>query len=97
LYAALDEDVEICGVIGYSEGASAAATLVFDEQERMKSEGYEPRIKAAIFFMGWPALTGECVPALVDEIDHVLEVHSLHIVGANGTLSKSVAVGYKTC
>ncbi|THY05135.1 putative DUF341 family oxidoreductase [Aureobasidium pullulans] len=83
LYEALDADPEICGVVGYSEGASAAATLIYDEQQRMRSEGYVPRIKAAIFFMGWPALTSESVPALSDEIEDLLEVHSLHIIGAN--------------
>lgn len=89
LYEALDADPEICGVVGYSEGASAAATLIYDEQERMRSEGYVPRIKAAIFFMGWPALTSESVPALSDEIEDLLEVHSLHIIGANGMSSES--------
>ncbi|KAG9954529.1 putative DUF341 family oxidoreductase, partial [Aureobasidium melanogenum] len=79
LYEALDADPEIAGIIGYSEGASAAATLVYDEQERMRSEGYVPRIKAAIFFMGWPALTAENVPALSDEVENLLEVPSLHI------------------
>ncbi|KAI4722380.1 putative DUF341 family oxidoreductase [Aureobasidium sp. EXF-10727] len=83
LYGVLDADPEINGVIGYSEGASAAATLIYDEQERMRSEGYVPRIKAAVFFMGWPALTSENVPALSDEVEHLLEVQSLHIVGAN--------------
>ncbi|KAH0269792.1 putative DUF341 family oxidoreductase, partial [Aureobasidium melanogenum] len=83
LYEALNADPEIAGIIGYSEGASAAATLVYDEQERMRSEGYVPRIKAAIFFMGWPALTAENVPALSDEVENLLEIPSLHIVGAN--------------
>ncbi|KAI4729292.1 putative DUF341 family oxidoreductase [Aureobasidium sp. EXF-10728] len=83
LYGVLDADPEINGVIGYSEGASAAATLIYDEQERMRSEGYVPRIKAAVFFMGWPALTSKNVPALSDEVEHLLEVRSLHIVGAN--------------
>ncbi|KAI5251278.1 putative DUF341 family oxidoreductase [Aureobasidium subglaciale] len=83
LYEELDADPEICGIVGYSEGASAAATLIYDEQERMRNEGYVPRIKAAVFFMGWPALTGESLPALSDEIDDLLEVHSLHVVGAN--------------
>lgn len=91
LYEALDADPEISGIIGYSEGASAAATLVYDEQERMRSEGYVPRIKAAIFFMGWPALTAENVPALSDEVENLLEVPSLHIVGANGMSKKSTS------
>jgi len=83
LYEALDADPEICGIIGYSEGAAAAATLIYDEQERVRSEGYVPRIKAAVFFMGWPAIT-EDGPALSDEVENLLEVQSLHIIGANG-------------
>ncbi|KAH0292555.1 hypothetical protein M436DRAFT_73938 [Aureobasidium namibiae CBS 147.97] len=82
LYEALDADPEIGGIIGYSEGAAAAATLIYDEHERAKSEGYVPRIKAAIFFMGWPAIS-ETGPVLSDEVEDLLEVQSLHIVGAN--------------
>lgn len=84
LYAVLDADPEIEGVIGYSEGACTAASLVWDEQERRDNEGYIPRIKAAIFLMGWPALKSDNMPALADEIDDTLDAHSLHIVGANG-------------
>lgn len=87
LYEALDADPEIGGIIGYSEGAAAAATLIYDEHERAKSEGYVPRIKAAIFFMGWPAIS-ETGPVLSDEVEDLLEVQSLHIVGANGTLTQ---------
>lgn len=87
LYEALDADPEICGVVGYSEGASAAATLIYDEQERARSGGYVSRIKAAIFFMGWPAIT-EDGPALSDEVENLLEVQSLHIIGANGILTQ---------
>lgn len=87
LYEALDADPEICGVVGYSEGASAAATLIYDEQERARSEGYVPRIKAAIFFMGWPAIS-ENGPVLSDEVENLLEVQSLHIIGANGKLTR---------
>jgi predicted esterase len=85
LYEALDADPEICGVIGYSEGASAAATLIYDEQERANPEGYVPRIKVAVFFMGWPAIS-ETGLVLSDEVENLIEVQSLHIVGANGTL-----------
>ena len=90
LYAALDADPEIEGVIGYSEGACTAASLGWDEQERRDNEGYVPRIKAAIFLMGWPALKSNNMPALADEIDDTLDAHSLHIVGANGKQNKSV-------
>lgn len=89
LYEALDADPEICGVIGYSEGAAAAATLIYDEHERAKTEGYVPRIKAAIFFMGWPAIS-ETGPVLSDEVDDLLEVQSLHIIGANGKLTRAL-------
>lgn len=89
LYEALDADPEIGGVIGYSEGAAAAATLIYDEHERAKSEGYIPRIKAAIFFMGWPAIS-ETGPVLSDEVDDLIEVQSLHIIGANGELTRAL-------
>lgn len=89
LYKTIEADDEICGVIGYSEGASAAATLILDEQERMRLAGITPRIKCGIFFMGWPALNGDGVPALADEMDESIDVATLHVVGAKGRYKHS--------
>ncbi|RMD41926.1 hypothetical protein DV735_g3243, partial [Chaetothyriales sp. CBS 134920] len=52
----VDEDPEIDGILGYSEGAMAAATLVLEERRRWEQSGRERRIKFAIFFAGWPPL-----------------------------------------
>ncbi|UKZ60967.1 uncharacterized protein TrAtP1_002240 [Trichoderma atroviride] len=50
----LDDDPEIDSILGYSEGATTAATLILEEQRLFREQGRPRRIKSAIFFAGWP-------------------------------------------
>ena len=84
LYQALEEHPDIGGIIGYSEGASMAATFILDEQRRFEEEGRERRIKCAIFFTGWPPMSPERGVLLADEVEDLVDVPTLHVVGANG-------------
>ncbi|KAI1864341.1 uncharacterized protein JN550_008898 [Neoarthrinium moseri] len=70
LFDIIDKDPEIDGILGYSEGAILASTLILEEQRRLEEEGIPRRIKVgyaacncevnlmrfqgAIFFSGWP-------------------------------------------
>ncbi|KAK3172948.1 hypothetical protein OEA41_006274 [Lepraria neglecta] len=86
LFEILDEDPEIDGVLGYSEGATTAATLVLEERRRREEEGRPRRIKYAIFFAGWPPLrlhndSVQCL--LADECEDTIDVPTCHIVGCN--------------
>ena len=85
LYDALEDDQEIEGIIGYSEGASIAASFVLHEQWRGKETGRPRRVKCAAFFTGWPPIApdGQGI-VLCDESDLYIDIPTLHIVGANG-------------
>ncbi|KAG6049141.1 hypothetical protein E4U17_006919 [Claviceps sp. LM77 group G4] len=82
----LDEDPEITGILGYSEGATVAASLILEEQRRYVEQGRARRIKNAIFFAGWPPvrLVGDTVECLLaDECDTVIDIPTCHVVGCN--------------
>ncbi|KAK2749983.1 hypothetical protein FQN55_002701 [Onygenales sp. PD_40] len=82
LYDFLDRHPEIEGIVGYSEGASMAATLLLDEDQRLRETGRPKRIKCAMFFMGWPPVSPDDAVVLWDESDLVIDVPTLHVVGA---------------
>lgn len=84
IYENLEKDPEIEGIVGYSEGSSVGAALLFDEREREKKEGRPRRVKCALFFTGWPPLMGDGKPLLADSTDIRVDVPTIHVVGANG-------------
>ncbi|QPH02661.1 hypothetical protein C2857_006875 [Epichloe festucae Fl1] len=82
----LDDDPEITGILGYSEGATVAASLILEEKRRFEEEGRPRRIKASIFFAGWPPVrcAGDEVDILLaDECGTVIDVPTCHVVGCN--------------
>jgi Serine hydrolase (FSH1) len=84
LYDILETHSDIEGIIGYSEGSAMAATLILDEVSRLEKEGRPRRIKCAVFFTGWPPLSGKNKVLLADESDTVVDIPTLHVIGANG-------------
>lgn len=84
LYDTLEENPDIGGIIGYSEGASIAATFILDEQRRLEETGRERRIKCAMFITGWPPIDPKKGIILADQDDDLIDVPTLHVVGANG-------------
>ncbi|ERT01098.1 hypothetical protein SPBR_03073 [Sporothrix brasiliensis 5110] len=71
------------GIIGYSEGATVAATLLLHEQRRFQKEGIAPMFKYAIFFAGWPPVDPTThAMILSDETDEVIEIPTCHIIGS---------------
>lgn len=86
LYDELDKNPDIEGIVGYSEGASMAATFVMDEERRQQEEGRERRIKCALFFTGWPPVSPGKGIVLADESEDMIDIPTLHVVGANGAM-----------
>ncbi|KAJ5827161.1 hypothetical protein N7447_003924 [Penicillium robsamsonii] len=84
LIGILDSEDDIDGVIGFSEGAQIAASLLLEEQRRERELGRMPRIKCAIFFSGWPPVhpvTGRFVTA-EDYDEEPITIPTCHAVGA---------------
>lgn len=67
-------------IVGYSEGATVAATMLLYQQRMQKLWGAKPLFKYAIFFAGWPPLdpkTHDIV--LADESEERIQTRTLHI------------------
>ncbi|KAJ5902693.1 hypothetical protein N7495_003221 [Penicillium taxi] len=97
LYDTLEKNPAIEGVIGYSEGASIAATLILDEEIRFQETGRPRRLKCAMFFTGWPPMNPEKGVILADESDLVIDIPTLHVVGANDPFRHGAFALYNVC
>ncbi|EEA20044.1 hypothetical protein EYB25_007580 [Talaromyces marneffei] len=97
LYDTLEEHPEVEGIVGYSEGSAMAATLILDEVHRLHKEGRPRRIKCAIFFTGWPPVSPDNELVLSDESEIILDVPTLHIVGANDPYRYGALALYNVC
>ncbi|KAF4470999.1 ef-hand calcium-binding domain-containing [Fusarium albosuccineum] len=101
LHEIIDQDPEIDGILGYSEGATTAATLVLEERRRFEEEGIPRRIKAAIFFAGWPPVRlhadnrVQCL--LADECEDIIDVPTCHVVGCNDPYIQGAMALYGMC
>jgi hypothetical protein len=80
LYGIMERDGPFEGIIGYSEGATVAATLLLHEQRRFEVEGKEPMFKMGVFFAGWPPMNPDLdAIVLADESDLTITIPTCHI------------------
>lgn len=80
LYDIMEREGPFDGILGYSEGATIAATLLLHEQRRFEREGRLPMLKCGLFFGGWPPMTPELDGlVLADETDLMITVPTCHI------------------
>ena len=80
LYEVMEKEGPFDGIVGYSEGATIAGTLLLHEQMRDHDDGRIPVLKCALFFGGWPPMrpTLDGI-VLADESDLMIEVPTVHI------------------
>ncbi|KAL7624971.1 hypothetical protein AAE478_004185 [Parahypoxylon ruwenzoriense] len=98
LFDIMDKEGPFEGIIGYSEGATVAATLLLAEQKRSEETGREPMIKCAIFFAGWPPLDPSTYAmVLSDESDLMINIHTCHIIGSLDPYVAGSMALYNTC
>lgn len=80
LYKIMEEDGPFEGIIGYSEGATVASTLLLHEQRRYETKGIPPMFKCAMFFAGWPPMNPDLdAIVLADESDLTINIPTTHI------------------
>jgi hypothetical protein len=80
LYRIMDEKGPFDGIIGYSEGATVAATLILHEQRRFETQGIPPMFKCGLFFAGWPPMNPELDSiVLADESDLTITIPTCHV------------------
>ncbi|KAJ5091764.1 hypothetical protein NUU61_006634 [Penicillium alfredii] len=100
LIGILDSDEDIAGVIGYSEGAEMAASLILEEQRRHKESGREPRLKCAVLMCGWPPMdpvTGQVVLADEHFGEEIINIPTCHVIGAADPFLDASMALYNLC
>lgn len=94
----LDREGDIDGVIGYSEGARVAASLVLEEQRQEKEAGRMPLIKCALFIGGWqPIHPASAREIFADESDERITIPTCHIVGSSDPYIDGSLALYDLC
>jgi len=102
VFQTLDEDEEIDAIIGYSEGAMVAASLIVEEGLRLQRSGTPRRIKFAIFISGAPPLKMEgenrITAQLADEVNGaVIDIPTFHIFGCDDAFLSSAVALFNVC
>jgi len=94
----MEEEGPFEGIIGYSEGATVASTLLLLEQRRFHETGIAPMFKYAIFFAGWPPVDPASHSMLLsDESDEMIEIPSCHIIGSMDPYLHGSLALYNVC
>ena len=81
----MEAEGDIEGVIGYSEGAEIAASLILEEARRHRETGRMPLLKCAVLICGWPPMdpvTGKIILADDEFEGDMISIPTCHIVGA---------------
>ncbi|KAJ5166246.1 uncharacterized protein N7482_005027 [Penicillium canariense] len=94
----IDQDPAIEGIIGFSEGAGIAASLIVEEGKREKATGRVPRLKCAIFMAGMPPMdsaTGRYL--LQDEDGQLISIPTVHIMGTQDAMISGTMALYNVC
>ncbi|GKZ24282.1 hypothetical protein AbraIFM66951_011194 [Aspergillus brasiliensis] len=100
LFRILDENPEIDGVLGFSEGATVASTLLLEEERLVRETGRRRRLQYGVFLAGWSPLriVGDRVKGCVaDECEDIIEVPTCHIIGANDPYVDGTMALYGMC
>ena len=71
----MEKEGDVEGIVGYSEGAMIAATMMFDQERRFQESGEPRSLKVGLFFSGWPAMDPDEKGALLaDETDEMVSL-----------------------
>lgn len=99
LYQTIQRHGPFYGVLGYSEGATVASTLLVDDLKRRRVQGLGSSFQCAIFFAGWPPLAteGNNTLLLSDEVGELITIPTFHVVGASDPYLPGCMALYNVC
>lgn len=98
LHRTMEEHGPFQGVIGYSEGALTAATLLIDVQRRCQLTGSENSLTHALFFSGWPPLDPDGAGILLSDKDgQIIQCQTIHVLGSTDPFIHGSLALYEVC
>ncbi|PGH05128.1 hypothetical protein AJ79_06876 [Helicocarpus griseus UAMH5409] len=95
----LDEEGDIEGIIGYSEGALVGASVILEEQRRFETIGRPVGIKCAVFLSGWPPFDPKTERFILSDAGscEMIKIHTCHVLGANDPYIDGCMALYNIC
>jgi hypothetical protein len=98
IYRTMDEHGPFDGLCAYSEGTVVASTLILEEQKKFLEHDTPRRIKAAVFFAGWPPLIVRDSKIIIAETtEEYIEIPTCHVVGTGDPYLKGAVALYNVC
>ncbi|KAG9247052.1 serine hydrolase FSH [Calycina marina] len=98
LYKTIEEEGPFDGILGYSEGATVASSLVLDEKRRFEEEGRPRSFKCAIFFAGWPPMRHNGRDLILADVDgEVIDIPTCHVIGAQDPYLQGSMALFNVC
>lgn len=94
----LEAEADITGLIGFSQGAQWASSIILQEQKRYRECGRIPRIQYAVFCHGAPPFdVAEGRLVLADEVAEVISIPTCHVVSTQDPLFDLSMALYNVC
>ena len=98
LHNIIEDEGPFDGLIGVSEGASVAATLLIEDIKACNATNTRSALRCAIFFIGAPAWWADGSNAwLAEEHGQVIDVPTCHIMGMNDVFKQGAEQLLKIC
>ncbi|KAB8214491.1 serine hydrolase FSH [Aspergillus novoparasiticus] len=99
IFQAIREDGEISGILGFSEGAAMAASVLLEEQRLQGTGHYNPRIKFAILFSGSipMKIVGDRVQYAGIVEDAPIPIPTLHVLSPTDLFQRLSAYLFRSC
>ncbi|KAJ6133453.1 hypothetical protein N7471_008668 [Penicillium samsonianum] len=93
----LEQNPDITGILGYSEGACIASTYIIHEEKMHRETGRPRRIKCGIFFTGMPPINPTQGFVLYDDTEDMVDVPTLHVIGSIDPYRAGADALYNVC
>ena len=98
IYRIMDEEGPFDGILGFSEGATVAATFLIDYLQRVAKNEQKAELRGAVFISGGPPYTADGKDvALADEKGQMITIPTCHIIGCNDTVIDGCVALYHVC
>ena len=98
LHNIMEDEGPFEGVIGISEGASVAATLLIEDLQACKARQTRSHFRCGIFYIGAPAWWPDGTRAwLAEEHGQMIDLPTCHIMGANDVFKMGGEALLKIC
>ena len=94
----MEEEGPFQGVIGASEGASAAATVLMDELQNASKNGHRTATRCGVFFVAFPAYRADGKGwILSDETSQRINAPTCHVLSEKDPLVLPAKALWNTC